>query len=326
MQRFVPELISRPPKPRAGRPQALGNSTLSNRRNRLLAIFETCWSEIGWALQTCKKPGDLVRIFSAPTGTTSQDVLAVFCIPSSLPGSRGNLRTVSRDLLANTGPRRDALEQYRKGLEQLQRAQRAVAHEKKGQLKLIRKEWVQCRLEAQRLEQLFRKLDEMEDHLLNQLKLAEASYSQHELFRFIRSKRYELTPLSLANAAAGMPELGWRQSMRLCARDRSVSGDGLHYQVFKAIRYLLSIADKKNEETLVEHVKNNIPLLPHRYRTSRNELADNWFFLHQSLRQSFRAKVHPKSLPFEVTRRYFNLSRVRSDTNILLAQRNRLAL
>lgn len=325
-KRSLPELLPVPTTPRAGRPTVLSDSDLSTRRNRLLAIFESCWADIGWALQTCKKPSDLVAVFDKSPHMQSQDVTAVFSVPSALPDSSEYLRTVRRDLRTVADPRGNALDLSRKTQERLERAQRALNQATRKQLPLIRKELKLCRLEAQKAAETFRGLDDEEDQLLEKLRLSEASFSRNQLFRFIRSNRYELTPLNLANAAAGLPYMGWRQSMLRCSSDRSVSGNGPHYQVFKAIRYLCSSASKKTEEALIEHFKTRIPLLPHRYRNPKFELAKNWLFLERSIRGTCRTKVHPKSLPFEITRKFFTLSRVQSDVNILLAERASLLL
>jgi hypothetical protein len=115
--------------------------------------------------------------------------------------------------------------------------------------------------------------------LETRLKALEASFARQELFRFLKSKRYEITPLALANAAAGLPYMGWRHSMRKNSRVKSIAANGTAYQIFKAVRYLASRSNKTTENAFVTDFRKNVRSLPSRYRTPRNELAQKWLFL-----------------------------------------------
>jgi len=157
----------------------------------------------------------------------------------------------------------------------------------------------------------------------------EAPFARQELFRFLKSKRYEVTPLALANAAAGLPYMGWRHSMRKNAEVQSIAANGFAYQNFKAVRYLAEIANKSTEKAFVAAFRKNIPSLPSRYRTPRNELAQNWLFLERAVQQAYRIyrkKHHPRDLPFEVTKRYFMQIRSQSQVDRVLADQARLVL
>lgn len=325
---FVPELFQGPQtKVRLGRPLSLGDGTLQIRRDRLVGIFEAYWGEIGWKIRKCRKPDDLVSIFSALPGAMMQDVLAVFCIPSTLPASNAALRKARHEERALIGPHRNAYELSRQADERLQNARKALPQaKKKHDRKLVRKELVRRKNEAQKTSDGSRQIAEEESRLATQIRLLEASVARQELLRFLKSRRYELNPFNLANAAAGLPFMGWRQSMRRCLKDRKKSFDSLHYQVFKVIRYLISTARKKTKEGLLQHFREQIPLLRQRYKLSQAELAEKWFYLERALRETCRAKVHPKSLEFEITKRYFKQMQVQSPTNILLAERNKLSL
>ena len=80
-----------------------------------------------------------------------------------------------------------------------------------------------------------------------------AFLAQSELLKFIRSRRYAFTPVNLANAMAGLPEMGWRQSAKRCSRHKPKHGDGAVYWLFKLIRRALS--ERKPSEPFVELVK-----------------------------------------------------------------------
>ena len=154
----------------------------------------------------------------------------------------------------------------------------------------------------------------------------EASFARHEIFRFLKSRRYALTPLSLANAAAGLPYMGWRHSMRRNAKVKSIAADGSAYEIFKAIRYIAATASKTTEKVFVTSVREGIPSLPSRYRNARNELAAKWLYLERAIRQSYRQRPHPKALPFEITKRYFIQIRSQSQVDRVLAEQAMLAV
>jgi hypothetical protein len=322
----APGLCQEPSRVRAGRPPSLDDSILQNHRERLVAIFEGSWGEIGWKLRKCRKPDDLVSMFSELPGAVFQDVIAVFCIPSTLPASSASLRNARRELRALVKPHRNAYELNRQAEERLRRVQRALPQAKGSERKLVRKEFVKSKKEFEQMRAPWQSIAERERDLTVHVKLLEASFARRELFRFLKSRRYELNPLSLANAAAGLPYMGWRQSMRKCVKAQSMSAEGYQYQVFKAIRYLTSTARNKAEKVLVEHFRESIPMLPHRHQLSKIELAEKWFFLERALRETCRAKSHPKSFPFEITKSYFKQMQVQSATTVLLAERAKLSL
>jgi hypothetical protein len=311
---------------RLGRPSYLDDPSLHNRRDRLVQIFEACWGELGWTIQKCKKPDDLVAIFSALPGAVWQDEISVFRLPSKHSSAGAALRKIRHELRGLVQPRRAAYEANRLAQERLQSAQWALAQATGDDLRLVRQESEKCQQEAEDAAEQYRRLEETDNRLLAQLKGSEASFARYEFFRCLKSKRYELNPLNLANAAAGLPYMGWRQSMRRSSKSRSICANGLAYQVFRSIRYIVAKANKRTEEVLVAHFRTSIPLLPRRYRLAKTELAEKWFFCERALRAACRAKPHPKSLPFEITKHYFKETQVQTHTDIFLAERARLSL
>jgi hypothetical protein len=183
-----------PAKPRKGRPESLDPSALENRRHRLVAIFEAFWGEIGWKLQKCKKASDLISIFSALPGAKFQDVLTVFCTPSTFPASRVAWRKARHQLRLLIEPQREASNLNHEAAERLQKALAALAQAQGRDLKVVRKEFVKCKQEADKLDLACRRINGKQRDLTAQVQLLETSIARRELFRFLKSKRYELTP------------------------------------------------------------------------------------------------------------------------------------
>ena len=208
-------------------------------------------------------------------------------------------------------------------IEHLHVADVAIANRKSRTLRRARKA---RRKEAARAVEKYRLLDESQRELERQIRDLEPTFARQELFRFVKSKRYEINPEYLSNAAAGLPYMGWRQSMRRCQKRKSRVANGGAIQAFKAIRYLVGIAVEKSEKPLVAHFRTNIPSLPSRYKLPKTEFAEKWLYLERAIRKACRSKPHPKFLHFEITERYFAQMRTFSFQDRALALQNRLTL
>ncbi|MBZ5505147.1 MAG: hypothetical protein LAO78_06650 [Acidobacteriia bacterium] len=317
-----------PPEPerrRLGRRSLIDDPSLHNRRDRLVQIFEGFWGEIGLALQRVRRPDDLVTVFKILEGNVWDDFISAFWTPSDHSGSARALAKIRFEYRQMGKPMRVASEANRTAYDRLQHARAALSQEaNRRERKLIRKEFAKRWKEARLAEEESKKLNDRDNSLRAQLKLAEASFTRGEIFRFIKSKRYELNPLNLANAVAGLPFMAWRQSVLRCTKEESLAANGTQYVVFKAIRYLVLTVKKKNIQEFVNHFHAGVPQLPSRYRLARGDLAEKWLFLERALREVYRMKLHPRALPFEITKTYFRQMRVQTHADILLAQRAKL--
>ncbi len=293
-----------------------------------MQIFEGAWGEIGWELQRCKKTEDFIRIFNplAGPGSWIRDVILIFCRPSSEPASTVALRKVRAERRALAEPIRTADESNRRAEEQLHQVNWALDQARKSSRRIVKRARKKRRKETWKAAQQYRTLSNSERRLETRLRDLEASFARQELLRFLRSKRYALTPLNLAGAAAGLPYMGWRQSMRRSTKTPSTIANGLTYQIFKSIRYLAERASKKAENVLVTDFREGIPLLPSRYQLPKAELAEKWFYVERAIRQAYRAKPHPKALHFEITKRYLKQIQSQSQVDMVLAEQAKLGL
>jgi len=318
----VPEQQPRPSR-RRGIQSAFTDAQLWNRRDQLVQTFEASWGRVGRELPRVKRAEDIAVIFKPLQQGYVSDIISVYCRPSSQPPSAKRLRKLRSELSTQITPWLDAERATLQALEQLQIADVAIARGNRRPLKRARKA---RRKEAVRAMVEYRILDESERHLELQIRELEPSFARHELIRFVKSKRYEINAENLANATAGLPYMGWRQSMRRCQKSESLIANGGAIQAFKAIRYLVGIAVDKAEKSLVAHFRTEIPSLPSRYKLPRIEFADRWLYLERAIRQACRSKPHPKFLHFEITERYFAQLRSFSVQDKVLAVQNKLAL
>jgi hypothetical protein len=316
------------PKLRRGPRTEFSDAQLHNRRTQLVQVFEGAWPLIGWPLQTCKRPDDLMQIFLPLIHRFqySQEIVGVFCSFSSeaadwrtLRKLRTQLRAKSKLISKEEDVKSRAGEQFTEANAAFAQASNAERHAVKRVLNRKGKEKIQAGKNVQKL------LAE-ERELKQNLKSSEASFARQEIFHFLKSKRYELSPVSLANAAANLPYSGWRQSMRRCRLSKTEISNGLTYQIFKAIRYITGVANKRHENILVNDFKNEIRSLPSRHKSAREQLAGNWFFVERAIRRAFKSSKHPRALMFEITQLYLDQIHSISRVEQVLAAQEKIEL
>jgi hypothetical protein len=309
-----------------GRPSELSDPQLSNRRNQFVQIFEGVWSEIEWGLRKCKNADDLIRIVApiADPGSWVCGPLSIFCRESSESPSGEALRKLRAERKAIVEPYRVADEETRRAYEQLRQVNRAVDQAPKDKLRIVKRARKLKRKQYWRAALECRNLREREQRLDWRVTRTEASFARNEIFRFLKKKRYALTPINLASAAAGLPYMGYRQSIRRAKKSKCLIANGLSYQIFKAVRYLVHAANKKTANALVNGFREGVLSLPVRYRLPQAELAQNWWFLEPAIRRAYRTHVHPGALAGELTKLYFKQIRTCSDVDRILAEQAKL--
>jgi len=313
---------------RRGRRSGLNDDELHARRDQFVQIFEGAWFDIYRELQRCKKPDDLICIFTpiANPQTWWHEPLAIFCRSSSESASAATLRRVRAELRGLAEPLCRADESKRHTEEQLHQTNWALAQAHGGSRRMVRRARKKKRKEAWKAEVPYRPLAKKEKQLRERLIQLEASFARQGLFSFLKSPRYTLTPLNLANAAAGLPHMGWRRSVTRCKKAASKIANGTMFQVFKAMRYLVTNANRKSENELVASIHDGILSLPSRYQLPKAELAKNWFSLRRAIRQSYRNDPLPKALICDITKRYFKLICSQSQVEIALTEQFKLTL
>jgi hypothetical protein len=314
--------------PPRGRRSELSDAQLQSQRSQLLQIFEGTWSDIYRELQRCKKPDDLIRVFTPITDPKIwfHGPISIFCRSSSESASGATLRRVRAELRSVVQRLYMAELSKRLAEEKLHQADWALAQARGSNRRRVKRGRKKKRKEAWKAEVPYRPLANKEKHLRERLLELEASFVRQELHRFLKSKRYELTPLNLANAAAGLPYMGWRRSVSRSKNAPSKIGNGLTYQIFKAVRYLVKNVNRRTEKELVASFRERIPSLPSRYQLPKAELAKNWFSLERAIRQAYRSDPLPKALICEITKRYFQLIQLQSQVEVALTEQFKLTL
>jgi hypothetical protein len=311
---------------RPGPRTELSDAQLHNRREQLVQLFEADWPRIGRALDRCKEPDHLIAVFSPLKNSYASEILSVFCHPSKEAATGATVREMRRELRALVEPIYEADKSKHRIGQQLEEINRALRDARKARRRSVQREQEKARREILEVEQQSRTLADREKDLRERLRNLEASFARREILRFVKSGRYELNPVSLANAVANLPYSGWRRSMKRNKSAPSKIGDGITSRIFKAIRFLTASASKQSANTIVEDFRAGIPSLPSRHGAARVELAKNWYFLEGAIRQGYKTEKSPNLLYFAIAELYFKHVRGATQVDKVVAEHRKIEL
>jgi hypothetical protein len=306
-------------RPMRGRPRALDDATLQNRRDRFVQLLESVWPEIGWELQIATTVEDLRRALT-PLATDAYGEIRMFVRPvievvgsAALGITRKQLRNAVRELeaLENIAPgQRARLQQAAAAVEQRDESPRFAR---------VRFEHAARHEELRNLNAKIESLKQQKSELRGQLANQEASFSQQELRQFIASQRYSLEPLNFANAIAGLPQIGWRQSFKRCCHLPCDVCNSTPYQVFVAVRRAVQYAPPEITSFL-DRVKAWLLNPTQRRVPAALELKKNWYYLKKAIESFQEKRSDSRSLPFHITAEYQRSMRNRSSADLIIAE------
>src|SRR5581483_5724975 len=183
---------------RRGPDVLLSDAQLEQRRNSLVQLFEHNWGEIGWELQRVKKPEELIPLFTIHPNDWMGDALTIFLRPA--PAKLVSPRKLRSELIRICKLR----EQADKELQDAQQHWRALQQHTSGldrkAQRLLRKEEQLANHRYGRATQDYSDAQRDERRTRERLNAAESSFARNEILNFLKSKRYEVNPLNLANA------------------------------------------------------------------------------------------------------------------------------
>ena len=154
------------------------------------------------------------------------------------------------------------------------------------------------------------------------LKDGYAYFARAELIRFRNSHRRRLNPWAIANAIAGLPFIGYRQSLKRCSKFNREKIAGLRYEIFQTVRRILksrplSIGLTAHAETWLRNRRASESL-------AISELQQKWYYLEPSIQAVSGTKIQ-EAQAYEVCREYFRRIATRSPADALLEADRRIA-
>ena len=315
-----------------------GRRTIEDRfligaRNSWLSFFEKVWHEIGW---------QLLQIREQRSGT-ADDIRAVFepirgkpenhCADSFLRGEPD--AAPSLQLRANRFRATARFSDMQKLRSQQQEqeytsayAQIAATQAQENEKEIIESE---ARRKKAHLEQLNEKVLWVEiesDYLDKKVREQETHLYCSELLGFLCKGKYAVKPLPLANSLAGLPQMGWRQSLARCSKmPRSSAHVQYPYGILVVISKIWKRRSKQAQLTLVDLFQGEIPKLGKKDGEARTYLSEGWRDLRMAIEECSKAEHRDDFRPYAITRAFMkNRSRLKTQADQILDEHDKLAI
>jgi len=309
-----------------GRRETISDEELSLRRNALVMLFEFKWGEVAWKLQHVKR-ADSLQVCLADLSTAG-DIAALGPVVQCLlrdgarEGTRKRVRE-SQDAYFNLQDEQSAaqdgitleLDRLTEALVAFREARskpRIPKSRKSGRnqhANLLRRVRHVVRDRKSTYKQriaLWNLLEAKRRNLQDEMQKQEAAFARNELFRFLRSKKYKLNPRNLANALAGLPIIGWRQSFRRCKPLPYVCGPSIHFLSFRFLTKFLTRSipnsQAEAERVLRDLITRFLPKKNSRHLSETKRAAahlnENWELLRKAIRDSWPCASQSREIPY----------------------------
>jgi hypothetical protein len=322
-----------------GRPPQLKDGTLFNRRDSLIQTLSDAWGDIGWELMCVQVPDELIGALSGLEGISfenQQRPLKSLLQSTMIQASAAQIRITRKEIQkkvrrayeidGTVGFQVDSKPTLYSVTEQLSESEHAMArvsHENLGsmldehfsRLSAYRT----LKHERDRVEEERKVLEVRQSH-------EEAFYVKEELFRFIRYGKYAHNPRNLANAMAGLPELGCWQSFQRCEKKQSdlwptrpEEIPPLSYRTFRTIADCWNDRDSESDQTFLNLLRNRVRAVPDG-SDLRNHLTKRWRYLRHAVEEIDLKLTVSSAVPFRVFGRFMKIiAQPRSDEENVLA-------
>jgi len=313
------------PKRKPGRPQSISDETLQRTRNELLYALEENWALIGWELQQAETPSDIRAALRRIEGINCPS-LELFCLEYRRETNFSELQATRKRFQEASGKLREAHSNWTQCKEPAELAQSLLSKisdaQQREELRTICQETESSLAAASKaLLQVRARSTQLERAVLQR----EASFAQSELLEFIQSDRYESTPLTFANAMAGLPAIRWRQSMDRCLSLEVGASCGYTYARFLIVGAALN-HPAVNAEEAIERMKARLLQAKGQDVFPCNALAENWYFLRCAIESVFAAPgPAERAIPYRIFAEYQRRFSIQSALEILAARREILS-
>jgi len=311
------------PKKRRGRNLGIEDDPLWRGREHLVWLLETTWDEVGCALSSIKTAAEVLAALQIWKGQSSEYVTGVLLRPSSNPATSKQLNERRRGRRVLNKKAQAAYEFVEKCVESFERAMRIpVAQLSHGEQIVVDDEIRKRVAVLARAGKEYLAIHDQQETLENLLKDGEAYFARAEFVRFCRSKRYRLTPLNTANALAGLPFIGWRQSAKRCKKWKSAGAKGISFQVFEIIRRIVASNTRRSE--LVRDAELWLRSRRSTESDGVSELQQYWYYLRRSIKTVLDEGTSRRQRPSAISKEYWRRKSNPSPVDLAFAEEERI--
>lgn len=308
-----------------GRPPALDDAELLHRRDKLQGVFASHWPIIGWNLQRARKPLHVAAALR-PLASLNHPTIELLLLDSfnkPMPDGIHLLRQECKRLYGQLAEAQNKLSEAntkvteaRSAFEEahnlfaVARDSYTLARKKKkptASFRNDREKWSRrsdsVQTELSRREKNLVEYAKKIEGIEKEIKEIEAHFAQAELLRFVLSERYVFAPINFANAAAGLPHMGWRRSFLLCSRKECSVEPSINYLIFDAVKIILEGASPTRGEEAASEIRRQISK-GDRFKSVREYLGEDWPALEQAVLAGWNSSVHAGARPYEIASRF----------------------
>jgi hypothetical protein len=311
-----------PPTRVVRRKSLIDDAQLWGDRDHLVWLLEVTWVDIGPKLHAIKTADDVLAALQ-PWNSRSDNspVVKTLLRPESTTASAKTLTEKRRRLRELRKFAREVWERRENCRQNLALAERALTLQLSERDKTAVEERREKRAEQfARAEAEHNVAASREAKMDQQLREAETYFARAEFARFCRSRRYRLTPLSVSNAIAGLPVMGWRQSVQRCMKSEAVGANGGAIQVFNTIKRIIDSCTRKSQ--LAKHAAQWLKTQKPSKSLGVAELRKEFYYLQSAIKTVLENKPQPRrrDLPYAIAKEYRERKNHASDVDKLFAQ------
>ena len=314
-----------------GRPREIDLPVLYGRRDTLVQLFASGWEKIALQVDRFRRVKsaalpDVRKTFAPLKGENGWHLLSSVLEHPTESGSSVDIRRTRKQLDSVSVRKGHAEKRWAEVTEHMKAAKRAFKQATAKERESIKPE---LRNRCGKVIEARRELDAARkkvDVLLRKLAMQEGYFAQNELLRFAKSGRNRLNPKRLADAMAGLPRVGCRQSSRLCAKQPCPVWPHFHYLLIQEIERISKLVNSKNQASAIElfrteivapRKKSNVENLNH----IRMYLCQNWRYVRLAIDDCLTRKTGLREMPFEIVAHLSTLlSQPRNDLERLRAE------
>jgi hypothetical protein len=168
----------------------------------------------------------------------------------------------------------------------------------------------------ERLRQAEKESKELEKKVVDQ----ETYWYCSQLLDFLLKGRYAIEPINLANALAGLPVMGWRESILRCSKmERTSSFVQFPYRVFEVVSRIWRRRSKDIEGAPTDFFRAQILNLPKKDDGTRGALCRGWRDIRLAIEECWKAQHSEDFMPYAITSAFLrNHLRQKTETERIL--------
>lgn len=288
-------------------------------REHLVWLIETTWDQAGVELPTIETADEIPNVLRIWKERSTEHVTSALLRLSSSRANSKQLRAQRHGLGKLNEKIRCALEDVEKRVGSLERAMWIDAtHLSEGEQIVIDDEIRKRVAIAVRVVHEYWALQDQRVALEILIKDGEAYFARVELVDFCLSKRYRLKPLNIANALAGLPFIGWRQSAKRCKNWKSAGEKGISFQVFEIIRRIVASNTRRSE--LVRDAEMWLRNRRSSESWGVSDLQKHWYYLRRSIQTELDKGTSRRNLPSAISKEYWRRKSSPSPVDLVFAE------